>query len=680
MRCVYYWKINKPDEAAVSGLMLTTDLNRMTAELLVTRGICTDKAAEIFLHGSELSDPFEITDMDKAADAVNQAVVNGERICIYGDYDCDGVTSSALLYLYLEMHGADVFCYIPERAEGYGLNMHAIDFIASEGAQLIVTVDNGISAIEEAEYIAKLGIKLVVTDHHTVGDTLPKALAVVDPHREDDSSSFKSFAGVGVALKLAAACEGGDMNVVFEQFADIAAIGTVADLVSLTGENRTIVSLGLRYLENTENEGLHYLKQKCLKGVLNSTAIAFTLAPRINAAGRFGSPRDAFNALVSSGDEAERCVDKLIKLNDERKAAEQGILDEILGFINENPDILCERVLVLASRGWHSGVIGIVAAKLMNMFSKPVFLMSVNDEGSLAVGSARSFDGFNIYNALYACKELLVKYGGHEKAGGFTVRVENIEQFKSALLDYCAEKFPAMPRFTVSADKVLRPDEITYENSKQLNVLAPFGTDNPEPVFAIVGAVVESVVSLKGGAHTRLNFKYGQVSESALLFYRSPDSLGLNAGDRVDMLVNLSENDYNGRQSVTIKVVDWRMSGINQSRCFAAKDAYEAFLRGEALDKRLVDAMTPDRSELVAVYKAIDAAKDISIESLMGRLADKKINYAKLHICVGVFAQKGLVEYDCVNQRVKLLNVAKKVSLDDAELLTRLKNAKGSIV
>ncbi|MCC8191983.1 MAG: single-stranded-DNA-specific exonuclease RecJ [Ruminococcus sp.] len=669
------WKIAKADEKLCLDILRRTNLGRTVAEVLVARGLTDLNELNDFFNNDELEDPFCVKDMDKAVDAINEAVQNGERICIYGDYDCDGVTSTAILYTYLEMLGADISYYIPERSEGYGLNKSAVDKIYHNGASLIITVDNGISAAHEAEYIAELGMKLVITDHHQPPEELPDACAVVDPHRSDCPSKFKELSGAGVALKLIAAMEG-DCSAVLEQFCEIASIGTVADVVSLTGENRIIVRKGLEYLKNTENYGLSCLMEKCaLKpDKITSTAVAFTIAPRINAAGRFGSAETALQALICEDESAEEFSNELVLLNAKRKEAEEKILAEILSFIDENPEVLDERVLVLAGRGWHHGVIGIVAAKLLNIFSKPVFLASF-DENGVGVGSVRSMEGYNVFLALNACSEQLVKFGGHEKAGGFTVREEKMEAFRDALTEYSKEQYPRMPKLTILADKIISPDELTVENIKTLSVLEPFGEGNLEPVFAMPSAIVKSIYSIGKGKHSKITVSYGGAAVQALIFNRSPESLEFNAGDTIDILANVSINEYNGNESLTIKVVDYRLSGISQSKYFAAFDAYEAFKRGEELDKAYLKALTPDRRELVAVYKAIGKIKNVNFDRLYLSLRNENINYAKMRVCLDIFEEKGLATLTASKQAVTLNKATQKVDLESSHILQSLRNA-----
>lgn len=423
------WTVGSPDLNAAKIISQQGGLSGICAEVLVSRGIDSMEKAVSFFNadtdkdeGERLSDPFLIKDMREAADAILAAVDNGKSICVYGDYDCDGITATALLYSYIECIGGNVRYYINDRSEGYGLCADALKRLAEEGTELIVTVDNGISAVEEAKLAKELGIELVITDHHRPGDILPDAPAVVDPHRDDDLSPFKDLCGCGVALKLAAAMDGGSLDSALEQFSDLAAIATVADVVPLSGENREIVRLGLKYLENTENAGLQALMEAAsVKLPVTSTQAAFAIAPRINASGRFASASEAVELLLCEDpDAAAEMAARLNSLNSARKKTEADIMEEIRGDILKNPHILYERILFLYGEGWHHGVIGIVAAKLVERFGKPVFILS--GDGDEARGSARSVAGFSVHKALTACSGLLTKFGGHSGAGGFPLR------------------------------------------------------------------------------------------------------------------------------------------------------------------------------------------------------------------------------------------------------------------
>lgn len=668
------WKMNKPDDALAADFKRRCDLSLLTLKIMTSRG-CTDFQQIVdFFSETELSDPFLIKDMQKAVDTISQAIDSYELICVYGDYDCDGVTATSILYNYLDNMGANVMYYIPEREDGYGMNIRAVRELAEKGVQLIVTVDNGISAHAEAEEIEKLGMKLVITDHHQPSETLPKAAAVVDPHRSDCASPYKDLAGAGVALKLCAALDGGDYDMILEQYSDICALGTVADIVPLTKENRTIVRRGLMYMKNSENPGLNQLIDKA--GVnrdrLDSTAISFQLAPRINASGRFGSPITAVKTLLCEDDsDAEAYVDILVDLNTQRRSVEAEIMQEITAYIDEHSEILDQRVLVLSGKGWHHGVIGIVSVRLLEMYGKPNVLISI-DENGIARGSARSIKGFDIFKCFTYASEYLEQFGGHECAGGLTIKEENISAFREKVYEY-ANSFEKMPMAEVCCDMVIQPQDITIDNIKGLKAMEPFGAANPSPVFAVCGARVERIVPLSQGKHTRLDLNYGGVRFKALMFSRRPESLIFSVNDVIDLAVSFDIDEYGGRETITARASDCRPRGINQERYFAAKDSYEKYMRGEQLPQAFLKKMYPSRQELVTVYKYISAVKEITADDLYMRLNDPALNYCKLRLCIDAFTQSGLTAYQPSVQRVKILPVTRKVELDSAPVLKKMR-------
>ncbi|MCD8344483.1 MAG: single-stranded-DNA-specific exonuclease RecJ [Oscillospiraceae bacterium] len=664
------WEVREINTDAVEKTLHSTDLSKLTAEVMSARGYNNLEDIKAFFGGVELSDPYLLPDMDKAVATINEAVGNGETICIYGDYDCDGVTSTAILYDYFLNMGVETLCYIPERSEGYGLNMNAIDEIHQNGANLIITVDNGIAAVNEADYIHELGMKLVITDHHQPAVSLPRAEALVDPYLETCKSEFKDFAGVGVALKLLCALEEDGSDFIVEQYADICAIGTIADIVPLVSENRTIVNMGLSQLKYAEREGLVSLIEQ--SGInpdtLNSSSVAYFLAPRINAAGRFGSPITALDTLVTEGNEAVGNAHKLSTLNDQRKQCEAEIIAEIGKYISENPDIVHDRVIILSGKGWHHGVIGIVAARLLERYERPVLIISIDDNG-LAVGSARSISGFNIFKCFDHCKELLVKYGGHECAGGLTVKEEDIPKLKKMILDYAKENFPSMPRFTLTADKLLRGADITEANINDLSRIEPYGAGNPEPLFALSGAAVLRVVPLKNGEHTKLEVSYDGVHLSCLMFRRKTASIGINQGDKVDLMGTLSINEYNGKKSFNLTVTDYRLHGIRQDRYFAAYDAYESFRRGEDIPLEILKKGRPTREELVSIYKyAFKLAAPFSVTNLSAHLG---INCFKLSVAVDAFCDTGLCRTG-ENGYIELTSPKTRVDIESSQTLMRL--------
>ncbi len=669
------WKINEYDKAKVSAIEKKCDLSALAIKVLYSRGLRDIDSIADFFNTAELADPFEIKDMQKAVDAINEAIEGFDKICIYGDYDCDGVTATTILYSFLDSIGANVMFRIPERSEGYGMNMAAIEEMAAQGVSLIVTVDNGISAIAEAEKIYELGMKLVVTDHHQVGSTLPKAEAVVDLHQADCPSKFKDLCGAGVALKLCIALNDNFADPIIEQYADICALGTIADVVPLTGENRIIVKTGLELMKNTENYGLNFIMDKASvnRDNLNSTTIAFQIAPRINASGRFGSPSTAVNALLAESEfEAEKYADMLMSLNEQRKATEGEILKAILNYIDKNPMVINRRVLILAGKNWHHGVVGIVAAKLLDMYGKPTILLSIDDDG-VARGSARSIKGFNIFECLTAAADLLDHFGGHECAGGLTIEASKIPEFTKRVFEF-ADKFEIMPMMTVECDLALEPEDLTIPNIKCLSRLEPFGADNSNPVFALYDAKLERIFSIAQGKHSKLDLRYNGITIQAPMFGVSPDDLKLHPGDRLDLAMTLEINEYNGKQSINARIVDYRPHGINQERYFNAKECYERYMLGEELPQPFLKRINPARDELVAVYKLLNTFKSISFDELYMHACSASMNYCKLRIILDAFAETGLAELSSARSRVKNLPVTQKVDLENSSVLTKLRS------
>lgn len=668
MKC---WEIKKPDPLKVNDILRKSDLTSLCAEVLVSRGYDNMEMLVDFFNNDELSDPMTLKDMPQAVEVISRAINSGELICVYGDYDCDGVTSTAILVKYLDFSGANVMYYIPHRDEGYGINKKAVDSLKEQGVSLIITVDNGILAIEEAEYINELGIKLVITDHHQPGDELPLADAVVDPHREDCPSVFKDLAGVGVTFKLCAALDG-DYSIVSEQFSDLAAVGTIADIVPLRGENRTLVKNGLDMFENSENYGLLYLLEKCgiNKSRVTSNSVAFAIAPKINAAGRFGSASTAVDALLSEDESAKFDIDNLMMLNNRRKETELLILRDIFEYIDENPEILNQRVLVISGKGWHHGVIGIISAKIMELYGKPNFIISVDDNG-IGRGSARSFEGFNVYKCLRYCKDTLIRFGGHNFAGGLTIKADEIPQFIEKVSEF-AGKCDKLSGMIINADKLLEAKDFDIAMAESLSILEPFGEDNKMPVFAVIGAVVRKIIPLSQGKHTKIEFVYDGVCRTALFFSRPPEALSFNVGDKIDMLVNMEVNEYKGEKQLSLRVVDFRNHGISGKKYFAAKSCYEAYKRGEAVPQNVIHRVKPTRDELVRIYKYIMAVKRVSIDKLFMKFNSQSMNYFKLRIALDAFNEMGLIKLIASRQEVHMVEVSKRVDLSKSTVLKKI--------
>ncbi len=678
------WTVGKPDINAANRLAEMGGLPPLCARVLVSRGIDTvERAADLLGDGNGLSDPFLITDMRKAAETIIAAVDEGKKICVYGDYDCDGITATVLLYSYLQCIGGDVSYYINLREEGYGLCADAVRRLAEEGTELIITVDNGISAAEEAVLVKELGMELVITDHHQPPEILPEAVAVVDPHRADDCSPFKDLCGCGLALKLVAAMDGGSCESALEQFSDLAAIATVADVVPLKGENREIVRLGLKYLENTENAGLKALMNASgIKLPVTATQAAFGLAPRINAAGRFASASEAAELLLcEDGDTAKQMAARLNSLNEQRKKAETEIMEDIHQKILTNNGILYKRVLFLYGEGWHHGVIGIVASRLAERFGKPVFILS--EDGDFARGSARSAEGFSVHKALAACADCLVKFGGHTGAGGFTLKKEDVQSFDDALQKYAAEEYAVASGVPLHADMLLRPEELTVENVSALSVLEPYGEGNPKPVFMLQGARLLETVPLSEGKHTKLKLTYGNIGVYGLMFGTRTAEFPYKPGDMLDIMASAEINSYNGRTSVNLRIEDCRRSGVSQKKYFAAKEAYERYKRGEGADSSLVSRIVPNRDDLAAVYRAVPAEGILFDDAYfalhsMQSVQSESMNYCKFRLALDIFEELGLVRTDPAAEKAERIPVRKKADLESSALLNELKRLAGN--
>lgn len=674
------WIIGKPDAQAVSNLRDKGGLTELCASVLVSRGIDTLEKAAVFFNsdkdknkGMPLSDPFLIKDMPEAAERISRAIDNGELICIYGDYDCDGITSTAMLYSYIDCLGGNVIYHINMRDDGYGLCESAIRSLAEKNVRLIVTVDNGISAINEARLAAELGMELVITDHHQPGDILPQAVAVVDPHRSDCPSPYKNLCGCGVALKLIAALDGGDYSSVLEQFSDLAAIATIADIVPLDGENREIVIQGLHYIENTENVGLRALLDCAgCKSPINSTTAAFSLVPRINASGRFGSAADAVKLLICDDyDDALVMAQALDRLNTERKNEEKLINAAIEEKINADPSVLFDSVIVIDGENWHHGVIGIVAARLVERFCKPAFVIS--SDGKEARGSARSVEGFSIYEALSDCSELLTKFGGHTGAGGFSLEPSNISKFRRQLNDCAEKKYAPVPVYSIFADKIISPEELKTELIASLSSLEPYGEGNRTPIFLMHNVRLLEALPLSNGNHTKLRLTYGNTGIYGLMFGQKTEEFPYSPGDMLDMLVTAEINNFRGQTSVVVRISDLRPCGIKQVKFFNAKAAYEKFKRSGEADKALIPHIVPTRDELGVIFRKLTPNKQVSCDRIFAALGTETINYCKFRLGLDIFEELGLAMLDRFNDTAGAILNAPKADLGSSEILSRLK-------
>ena len=662
----------------------------LAAAVLCARGLDTPEKAAAFLDAGlgQLRDPLLMKDMDKAAARVARALADGETIAVYGDYDVDGITSTCLLTDFLRSEGGQVIPYIPDRMEeGYGLNTDALDTLSREGVSLVVTVDCGITAVEEAGHARALGVDLVVTDHHECKADLPQAVAVVDPHRSDCPYPFKCLAGVGVALKLVLALGGpGRQRELLERYADLAAIGTVADVMNLTGENRTIVRLGLERLRHTARPGLKALLREAglEERPLTSGTIGYTLAPRINASGRMGCAALAGELLLTDSPvRGEELAARLCQLNRERQAIEAEIYEECQALAQALPQQQ-RYALVLAGEHWHQGVVGIVASRLADKYSCPTFMICLQD--GKGKGSCRSFAGFNLFAALEHCAPLLEGFGGHELAAGFTILEENIPAFTQAMNDYVCSATGGEEMVSVlDIDaEVEDPGLLTLDGVEGLDLLEPYGSGNPKPVFSLSGCLITALSEVGGGRHLKLKLAAAGRSFDAIFFSATAAQAAVAVGDRIDVAFTPQVNEYRGWRTVQLQVCDLRPA---LTRAQAERALYEKFRRGEELTPVEAEALLPSREEFVVLWRYLKGhAQPAPLEETAHRLArsiarsaGRRETVMRTLVCLEVFDERGLIhlEHTTDHLHIALQAVEGKVDLEDSWILRRLRQMRG---
>ncbi len=669
------WNIANSAVSTVADLEQKLGVGRLAAKVLAARGYADAAGAEKLLNVPEIyEEPQALKDMDRAVARIRAALDDGERIAVFGDYDVDGITATALLAQYLLSCGADVLCSLPTReSSGYGLTNEEIDHLNRYGVTLIITVDNGISAAKEVRYAATLGIDVVICDHHLPPDELPPAAAVVDPLQPGDTSTAKDLAGVGVALKLAAAVEDCTVADMMEVYGTFAAIGTVADLMSLTGENRAIVTAGLRQMAVCENPGLAALCAACDLDpeTIDARKVAFTIAPRLNAAGRMGDPRVALALLLCEDDEeAARLCAELDDKNTQRRAAEQDTARKLAGILKTDPQICKRPVLVCAAENLQTGVIGIVSSRLVERFGKPAILISV--EGDEGRGSGRSVAGFSLHEAIASCAPLLIKYGGHDQAAGFSVERKNIEKLVAAINDYClAQRYPLYTN-RIGIDAELDFSEIDEKNVAALSALEPYGNGNEEPIFCSRGVTIQDILPM-GECHSRLTLAQNGRTLCGAWFGRTPDTLPVRKGDLVDAAYSLSIYRTHNRSMVSVRFRDFHPNG-DDAGYSASISAYEEFCvreDGGAVD---VSLFAPEREDIAAVYRqlrvqAVDRGNynDLALQF-------RGMNPGRAAAAIDILSELNLLERSGDDGfTVRAADNPARVELDKSPLFSRLK-------
>ncbi|MDD4165200.1 MAG: single-stranded-DNA-specific exonuclease RecJ [Eubacteriales bacterium] len=687
------WLIQETDNEKCALLERELHILPLTAKLLYIRELDTPEKARAFLNKENIKfhDPFLLKDMDKAVKRVVSAIEKRENVCIYGDYDVDGVTATTLLYTYLSDKGVNSRYFIPERiSEGYGLSASAIEKMAGE-VDLIITVDTGITAIAEAKIAKELGIDMIITDHHNCREELPDALAVINPHREDSEYPFKQLAGVGVVFKLLCALDG-NTEYICNKYAEIVAIGTIADVMPLVDENRLISAIGLKNLINTSYPGLNALMRHSgiikhgRKKKILSTTVGYVIAPRINAAGRIASASKAVELLlVKNEDEADKIATDLCLINKHRQTTERDIYEQAIEMIKSGSGE--DRFIVLSSPDWHQGVIGVVASKIAEKLSLPCILFSISE--GVGKGSGRSIKGFSLMDALYECRDLLIEYGGHELAAGLSVKESKIDEFKKKINEYSAKHLVDSEKdLSVDIDCEVDFDEINLNCIDEIQRLEPFGLQNPVPVFVMRNVVISDITELSGGKHIRMRIRPlecgGRVQElNAVFFGMAYANFRFCIGDICDIAFSVDINEYMGNYSPQLLLHAVRRSEIDKN-LFEYEDILYRKIRDENNHDRLPSSVLPTLKDFRAVFrflkKEIDDSHRVNVVTICKQLNLKEnmdINTCKVRIIFDVLSQERIVNINYIGKgdvfELEFLPVVNKVNLDNSEILIRIK-------
>ncbi|MBR2353456.1 MAG: single-stranded-DNA-specific exonuclease RecJ [Clostridia bacterium] len=697
-------------------MAVAMNVSDVFAVLLYNRGYETVEEAERFLRleKADFHDPYLMADMDKAVERIFSAVEKQEKIYIYGDYDVDGVTSVTALYLYLKHLGADVGIKIPKReGEGYGVARNVVETMAAQGTKLIITVDTGITAHEEVKFAKSIGVDFVITDHHECHAQIPEAYAVVNPHRVDCPYPFKELAGVGVVFKLLCACEIRrfreeglsaieGVRSICRQYADLTAIGTIADVMPVIDENRLIVSLGLNQLEYPARPGLEALIEassnrknggEASNRKITSGMIGFGIAPRINAAGRISDATIAVRLLLEDDPEKARiAAEELCEINRQRQIEENRIAQEAYGMIEDTVNLEHDHVIVLESNDWHQGIIGIVSSRITERYGLPSILISFAgnmiggpnpmDDGK---GSGRSVRGMNLVEALTHCEDLLIKYGGHELAAGLTVKRANLDEFRKKINEYARDHLSDdIFKIRMESDCELSMSDITMELAEELTLLEPFGTGNASPSFVLKNVLVKRITNIGGGKHSRLLVEKDGICFTALYFGVSDCDLGFETGDAIDVLFHVDINDYKNVRSVQLILQDARPAEVYATALKENMRRYEEIKQGGSFSEK--EDVIPSREDFARVYKVLRreyrSGNNIINQRNLMRLVNgipesDPINYTKLKYILQIMNELMICEVSELDHDIYQFEIvynATKTSIDKSSILKKLKS------
>ncbi|MDO4563522.1 MAG: single-stranded-DNA-specific exonuclease RecJ [Clostridia bacterium] len=646
------------DENQVYAYSTLFGITPLVARVMINRGINTADAAKRFLDKStgDLHPPHLLQGVEKAVERIKRAISEGEHIVIYGDYDVDGITSTALMVRFLRSCGANTSAYIPDRQdEGYGLNKGAIDRIKSRGAKLIVTVDTGITASDEVSYAAQLGIDMIITDHHECKSEIPSAVAVLNPKLPDSTYPFKDLAGVGVAFKLICAISEESVNALLNRFSDLIALGTIADVVSLTDENRVIADVGLQKMAKNPNKGIAaVIKTIGSNPKWNSSAvISYSIAPRLNAAGRMSSAMTAVDLLLTEDeDEAMELALGLDEENKERQRAESIIFAEAVEMINSG-DYCEKQVLVLAKRGWHHGIIGVVASRICDRYNKSCLLISIEDDWCKSSG--RSIGEINLFDALSGCADILENFGGHAYAAGFSIKQEYISELDRRVNEYAKSVVTEPPVGMINIDSRLEMSDLTLLKVRSTEILGPYGAGNATPLFALMNAEITDIRTLSEGKHCRIMLEKDGESLEVIAFGRGYLTEDYQAGDIVDVAGELNINIYKGVCRVQLVLEDCRFSG---------------------------DAL-PTREDFAGIYRFLKSkggktgGRITHLTREAAQACARTLTQRKFENAVIVFADLNILEYELNGEDISITlrktTPGEKAKIDSSEAYKRIK-------
>ena len=692
------WNFKEQDESVVLSLSKELNINTLTVRVLINRGYDTKEKMIKFLTkpADILNDPFLMPDMEKAVERLNKAKLNGEKIMIYGDYDVDGISATCVLYFYLKRLEFDVCYYIPDRfEEGYGINKDALNRACDSNINLIVTVDTGITAAEEAEYSKTIGIDIIITDHHDCPQILPDVSAVVNPRRDDCNYPFKELAGVGVAFKLICAYNQryNSEDIIPDEYYEFVAMGTIADIMPITDENRVLTYIGLKAMRDSKNYGIQAILDCCYKTksdrekedknkIVPAETVSYGIAPRINAAGRLDKASKAVELFMSdNAKSAEIIADELSNLNKQRQQTEKDIFIQAVNKMRDDG----KKIAVLYHENWNQGVIGIVASKLADRYDRAIVLLT-KDNDNVCKGSCRSVKNINITEALKACSDVLIKYGGHELAAGFTVEYKNIEELNKRLNEYVDDNNINIENTKVyDIDCEVDIEEVNLKCVAELSQLEPFGIGNPVPVFAICDCEIVSVIPIGDNRHLKLMLKSQNFSFEALNFNVEPQNFKFSEGDCIDIICNIGINSFLGKESVQFIIRDIRYNTAYSKNYIEAAESYKKFYLDEKIE---IDGNSiPDREDFKTVYifllKIFPKAKVCSINSDVYKFKKKfsvfcksEISYFKFRIILDIFNETNILNIEYYDENsirsIKINKMQTKIDLEKSEIYKRL--------